>query len=162
MSIRIGLGFDAHRFADDRPLVLGTIVVEHDSGLAGHSDGDVLSHAILDAILGAAGLGDIGTHFPSSDPRWHGSDSLFFLREVMGLVRASGLRVSNIDATVVCEAPRIEASREKMQAALAAALEVSQEHVGVKATTTDGMGFTGRGEGIAAIAVALLESSRDA
>ena len=155
--MRIGLGFDAHRFAAGRELVLGTIAIDHDRGLAGHSDGDVLTHAIVDAILGAAALGDIGTHFPSSDPRWKDVDSSIFLGEVASSVRLLGMDIANIDATVVCEAPRLEPYRDKMQASIASALGVDPESVSVKATTTDTMGFTGRGEGIAAIAVALLQ-----
>ncbi|MEX2557459.1 MAG: 2-C-methyl-D-erythritol 2,4-cyclodiphosphate synthase [Actinomycetota bacterium] len=154
--MRVGLGFDAHRFAAGRPLVLGTIAIDHDRGLAGHSDGDVLTHAIVDAILGAAALGDIGTHFPSSDPRWKDVDSSIFLSEVLSSVRLLGLDIANIDVTVVCEVPRLEPYREKMQSAIASALGVEPEAVSVKATTTDTMGFTGRGEGVAAFAVALI------
>lgn len=153
--MRVGLGFDAHRFSDGRPLVLGTIAIDHDRGLAGHSDGDVLTHAIVDAILGAAALGDIGTQFPSSDPRWKDADSLIFLQEVASSVSLLGFNIESIDATVVCETPRLEPYRDKMQSALAAASGC--ESVSVKATTTDTMGFTGRGEGIAALAVALLQ-----
>ena len=153
--MRIGIGFDAHRFEGGRPLVLGTIPIGHDRGLAGHSDGDVLTHAIVDAVLGAAGLGDIGTHFPSGDARWRNADSIVFLTQAVEGVRSQGLRVSSVDATVICESPRLELYREKMQAALASA--AACEHLSVKATTTDAMGFTGRGEGIAAIAVALLQ-----
>ena len=150
--MRVGIGFDAHRFEAGRMLVLGTIAIDHDRGLAGHSDGDVLTHAIVDAILGAAGLGDIGTHFPSSDERWKDADSLIFLQElsVLGL---AGFEVVNVDATVICEEPRLEPYRFKMQEALTSAIGAE---VSVKATTTDTMGFTGRGEGIAAIAVASL------
>ena len=153
--MRIGVGFDAHRFESGRPLVLGTIPIDHDQGLAGHSDGDVLTHAIVDAILGAAGLGDIGTHFPSSDARWKDADSIVFLTKAVEAARSEGLRVSSVDATVICESPRLELYREKIKAALASA--AGCEHLNVKATTTDTMGFTGRGEGVAAIAVALLQ-----
>jgi 2-C-methyl-D-erythritol 4-phosphate cytidylyltransferase/2-C-methyl-D-erythritol 2,4-cyclodiphosphate synthase len=152
--MRIGIGFDAHRFAPGRALVLGTIAVEHEQGLAGHSDGDVLTHAIVDAILGAAGLGDIGTHFPSTDDRWKDADSSVFLAHAVEAARSDRLIVASVDATVICEAPRLEPYREKMQAALASG--AGCENLSVKATTTDTMGFTGRGEGIAAIAVALL------
>lgn len=155
--MRVGLGFDAHRFAAGRPLVLGTIAINHDRGLAGHSDGDVLTHAIVDAILGAAALGDIGTHFPSSDQRWKDVDSSIFLSEVVSSVRLLGMDIGNIDATVVCEAPRLEPYRDKIQAPIASALGVEPDAVSVKATTTDTMGYTGRGEGIAAFAVALLQ-----
>ena len=150
--MRVGIGFDAHRFAPGRALILGTIAIDHEQGLAGHSDGDVLTHAIVDAILGAAGLGDIGTHFPSSDDRWKDADSLIFLQELSALGLA-GFEIVNVDATVICEAPRLEPYRSKMQEALTAAIHAD---VSVKATTTDTMGFTGRGEGIAAIAVASL------
>ena len=155
--MRVGLGFDAHRFAAGRPLVLGTVAIDHDRGLAGHSDGDVLTHAIVDAILGAGALGDIGTHFPSTDLRWKDVDSSIFLSEVVASVRLLGLDITNVDATVVCEAPRLEPYRELMQASIASALGVDAEAVSVKATTADTMGFTGRGEGIAAFAVALLQ-----
>ena len=156
MPLRIGLGFDAHRFAPGLPLVLGTVAIDHPDGLAGHSDGDVLAHAVVDAVLGAAGLGDIGTHFPSSDPAWEGADSSIFLSRANARVAAEGFVVVNIDATVICEAPRLHPYREKISAALASLLGGGA--VSVKATTTDRMGFAGRGEGIAAIAVALLES----
>ena len=153
---RIGIGFDAHRFAPGRALVLGTIAIDHPEGLAGHSDGDVLSHAITDAILGAAGGGDIGARFPSSDARWLDAESIVFLNDVVAWVRLSGYQILSIDATVICEQPRLEPYRQKIQDALADATGAA--HASVKATTTDGMGFTGRNEGIAAIAVALLES----
>jgi len=156
MTLRVGVGLDAHRFAAGRPLMLGTVAVDHPEGLAGHSDGDVLAHAVVDAILGAAGLGDMGALFPSSDPRWKDADSRLFLERAAAEARSAGYRISNIDATVICEIPRIEPYRETIEAALAAA--TASDAVGVKATTTDGMGFAGRGEGIAALAVALLES----
>jgi 2-C-methyl-D-erythritol 2,4-cyclodiphosphate synthase len=155
MGSLVGVGFDAHRFAEGRSLVLGTVLVDHPRGLAGHSDGDVLSHAIVDAILGAAGGGDIGTRFPSTDPRWLDAESLVFLTDVSAWVRLAGYSIVNIDATMICEEPRIDPYREKMQDALVDA--TGARRVSVKATTTDRMGFTGRGEGIAAFAVALLE-----
>jgi len=155
VSARVGIGFDAHRFASGRALILGTIAVDHPEGLAGHSDGDVLTHAIVDAILGAAGLGDIGSHFPSDDPTWKDADGSVFLQRAVRLARDAGYRVQSVDATVVCEAPRLDPYRDKIQSALKDAAGV--EALSVKATTTDGMGFTGRGEGIAALAVALLE-----
>jgi 2-C-methyl-D-erythritol 2,4-cyclodiphosphate synthase len=154
MTARIGVGFDAHRFAPGRPLMLGTVALDHPQGLAGHSDGDVLTHAVVDAILGAAGLGDIGTHFPSDDPAIAGAASSVFLERAIALARSARYRVLNVDATIVCEAPRIDPWREKIAAALSA---WGIPAVSVKATTSDGMGFTGRGEGIAAFAVALLE-----
>lgn len=152
--MRVGIGFDAHRFADGRALVLGTIAIDHDRGLAGHSDGDVLSHAVVDAVLGAAGLGDVGLHFPSSDRRWKDAESLVFLHEAARLVRTAGYIIVNVDTTVVCESPVLAPYREKIQSALRDAVGAD---VAVKATTTDSMGFTGRGEGIAALAVALLD-----
>jgi len=156
MSTRAGIGFDAHRFASGRPLMLGTIEVDHPQGLAGHSDGDVLAHAIVDAILGAAGLGDIGALFPSSDERWDGAASATFLERALEEATVAGFHVVNVDVTVICEAPRLDVYREKIQAALTTAVGAP---VSVKATTTDTMGFTGRGEGIAAIAVAMLATS---
>jgi len=154
--MRIGHGYDAHRFGADRPLVLGGVVVPHDSGLVAHSDGDVLVHALCDALLGAAALGDIGRHFPDSDPAYAAIDSRILLRRVMGALRERGLRVVNADATVVAQRPRLAAHLPAMQANLAADLDVAPEQVNVKATTTEGMGFTGRAEGIAAYAVVLL------
>jgi 2-C-methyl-D-erythritol 2,4-cyclodiphosphate synthase len=154
--MRIGHGYDAHRFGADRPLVLGGVVVPHDSGLVAHSDGDVLVHALCDALLGAAALGDIGRHFPDSDPAYAAIDSRILLRRVMDALRERGLRVVNADATVVAQRPRLAAHLPAMQLNLAADLGVAPEQVNVKATTTEGMGFTGRGEGIAAYAVVLL------
>ena len=155
MASSVGIGFDAHRFADGIPLMLGTIDIDHPRGLAGHSDGDVLTHAVVDAILGAMGGEDIGTRFPSSDPQWRGASSRGFLEEVVAEARSNGFAIVNIDATVICEEPRIEPYREKIRDALLDATGASR--VNIKATTTDGMGFTGRGEGIAAITVALLD-----
>jgi len=154
--VRIGHGYDAHRFGADRPLVLGGVVVPHDSGLVAHSDGDVLVHALCDALLGAAALGDIGRHFPDSDPAYAAIDSRILLRRVMAALRERGLRVVNADATVVAQRPRLAAHLPAMQANLAADLGLAPEQVNVKATTTEGMGFTGRAEGIAAYAVVLL------
>ena len=154
--MRIGHGYDAHRFGADRPLVLGGVAVPHDSGLVAHSDGDVLVHALCDALLGAAALGDIGRHFPDSDPAYAAIDSRILLRRVMDALGARGLRVVNADATVVAQRPRLAGHLPAMQANLAADLGVAPEQVNVKATTTEGMGFTGRGEGIAAYAVVLL------
>jgi 2-C-methyl-D-erythritol 2,4-cyclodiphosphate synthase len=156
-ELRIGLGVDAHALADGVPLVLGGVRIEHPRGLAGHSDGDVLAHALTDAVLGAAGLGDIGSLFPSGDPRWHGADSLDLLARAYADVRAAGFALVNADCVLVGEEPRIAPHREEMRARLAAALEVERERVNVHATTTDRIGFTGRGEGLAAQAVALLE-----
>jgi 2-C-methyl-D-erythritol 2,4-cyclodiphosphate synthase len=155
-DLRIGLGIDAHALAEGVPLVLGGIALEHPYGLAGHSDGDVIAHALVDALLGAAGLGDIGSLFPSGDERWHGADSLDLLREAYRRVTAAGWTLVNADCILVGEEPRIAPHREQMRARLAGALDVDAERVNVRATTTDRLGFTGRGEGLAAQAVALL------
>ncbi len=156
-ELRVGIGFDAHAFAVGAPLVLGGVAIEHERGLAGHSDGDVIAHALIDGLLGAAGLGDIGSLFPSSDERWRGADSLDLLARAYGEVRAAGWALINADCILVGEEPRIAARRGEMQERLAAALGVEQGRVTVKATTTDGLGFSGRREGLAAQAVALLE-----
>lgn len=157
LGMRIGHGFDAHRLAPGRDLILGGVTIPHDRGLHGHSDADVLTHAIIDALLGAAGLGDIGGKFPSSDPAWEGASSLDLLRRAYAEVRGEGLAVSNIDATIVAEAPKLAPHVSAMRDALSRLLEVDPKQVNIKATTTDGMGFTGRGEGIAAFAIVLLE-----
>jgi 2-C-methyl-D-erythritol 2,4-cyclodiphosphate synthase len=153
----VGLGVDAHAFEDGVRLVLGGVPIEHPRGLAGHSDGDVLAHALIDAVLGAAGLGDIGSLFPSGDPRWHGADSLHLLRDAYLCVREAGFALVNADCVLVGEEPRIAPHREEMRHRLAGAMSVEPERVNVRATTTDHLGFTGRGEGLAAEAVALLE-----
>ena len=155
-ELRIGLGVDAHALADGVPLVLGGVALAHPRGLAGHSDGDVIAHALVDALLGAAGLGDIGSLFPSADERWHGADSLDLLREAHARVTAAGWTLVNADCVLVGEEPRIAPHREEMRARLASALGFDTERVNVRATTTDRLGFTGRGEGLAAQAVALL------
>jgi len=154
--VRIGQGFDAHRLVPGRPLVLGGIPIPSERGLEGHSDGDVLLHAVASALLGALGEGDLGRHFPSSDPALAGIPSRAIVERVAGLVRAAGLAIGNVDATVVAEAPRLAPHLAKMQAALADALGTDPARVNVKATSTDGLGAIGRGEGIAALAVALL------
>lgn len=156
-ELRIGLGVDAHALVDGVPLVLGGVTIDHPRGLAGHSDGDVIAHALTDALLGAAGLGDIGSLFPSGDERWEGADSLELLRDAYAQVRAAGFELVNADCVLVGEAPRIAPHREEMRRRLASALGVEPERVNVRATTTDKLGFTGRGEGLAAEAVALLE-----
>ena len=148
--MRVGIGYDSHRFADDRKLVLGGVRIEHERGLAGHSDADVVTHAVIDALLGAAGLGDLGTHFPPDDDAWRDADSLDLLRTVLGMLSGP---VANVDVSVICEEPKLAPHREQMQANLA---EVLGAAVSVKATTNEGMGFVGRGEGIAAVAVALV------
>ena len=151
-----GIGWDSHRLVAGRPLVLGGVTIPFDRGLAGHSDADVLTHAVIDALLGAAGLGDIGQHFPDTDERWAGADSLALLRHVVGLVREHAFGVSHVDTTVVMERPKLGPHRDAIRAGLADALGIGREHVNVKATTGEGMGFVGRGEGVAALAVATL------
>ncbi|MFL5899630.1 MAG: 2-C-methyl-D-erythritol 2,4-cyclodiphosphate synthase [Solirubrobacterales bacterium] len=148
----VGIGYDSHRFAEGRRLVLGGVEIEHPQGLAGHSDADVLTHAVIDALLGAAGMGDLGTLFPDDDERWQGADSIDLLRTVVGTV--SG-RIVNVDATLVCEEPRIAPFRAEMERVLA---EATSARISVKATTNEGMGWIGRGEGIACIAVASVDS----
>jgi len=156
MSLRVGIGVDAHAFTDEAALVLGGVEVSGEHGLAGHSDGDVVAHALVDAVLGAAGLGDIGSFFPSDEPEWEGASSLLFLERAMAAVRAAGFELVNADCVLVGERPHIAPLRAEMEARLAGALGVEAGQVSVRATTTDGLGFTGRGEGLAAHAVALL------
>ncbi len=147
----VGIGYDSHRFAADRPLVLGGVELDYERGLSGHSDADVLTHAVIDALLGAAGKGDIGTLFPDDEERWRDADSIDLLRTVVGTV---GGRIVNVDATVICEEPRLGRHRAEMERVLA---EATSARVSVKATTNEGMGWIGRGEGIACIAVASVE-----
>jgi 2-C-methyl-D-erythritol 2,4-cyclodiphosphate synthase len=151
MTSRVGLGYDSHRFAPGRRLVLGGVEIDHELGLGGHSDADVLTHAVIDALLGAVALGDIGTHFPSDEERWRDADSIDLLRTVIGLLPG---RVANVDATVICEAPRLADRRTEMERVLGEAVSAP---VSVKATTNEGMGAIGRGEGIACLAVAVVE-----
>ena len=155
MSFRVGIGVDAHALEENVPLVLGGVRLEHKRGLAGHSDGDVLAHALVDAVLGAAGLGDIGSLFPSGDERFKGADSLDLLREAYRQVREAGWELVNADCVLIGEEPRIAPHREEMRRRLSEA--VGGGEVNVRATTTDHLGFTGRGEGLAAHAVALLQ-----
>jgi 2-C-methyl-D-erythritol 2,4-cyclodiphosphate synthase len=152
----IGLGWDSHRLEPGRRLVLGGVEIPFELGLAGHSDADVLSHAIMDALLGAAGLGDIGQRFPDTDPRFRDADSLELLGSVIADLAARGLAVEHVDATVLMERPRLEPHRAAIADKLAGVLGLSAEHVNVKASTGEGMGFVGRGEGVAALAVAQL------
>jgi 2-C-methyl-D-erythritol 2,4-cyclodiphosphate synthase len=156
VRVTTGIGWDSHRLVEGRPLVLGGVTIPHDRGLAGHSDADVLTHAVIDALLGAAGLGDIGQHFPDTDARFAGADSLELLGIVVGLLAERGLAVAHVDATVVMERPRLGPHRDAVRAALGAALGVEGDRLNVKATTGEGMGFVGRGEGVAALAVATL------
>lgn len=153
---RVGLGFDAHAFDDSRPLILGGVAIPDSPGLAGHSDADVVSHALADALLGAAGLGDIGDRFPATD-QWRDADSLLLLSECVSLVSGAGWSIANADVTVIAQRPRLADHREVMRRSLATTLGISSGCLSIKATTTDGMGFTGRGEGIAAMAVVLLD-----
>ena len=154
--VRTGIGVDTHAFAPGRRLVLGGVEIEHDQGLAGHSDADVLAHAVTDAVLGAAGLGDIGEHFPDTDARWAGADSLELLRAVVALVAERGHAVAHVDSTVLMERPKLGPHKAAIRASLAAALGIAEAQVNVKASTGEGMGFVGRGEGVAALAVVTL------
>ena len=156
MTFRVGIGVDAHALVEGVPLVLGGVQLDHPRGLAGHSDGDVIAHALIDAVLGAAGLGDIGSLFPSGDTRWEGASSLDLLRRAAADVRGAGWDVDNADCVLIGEEPRIAPRREEMRARLAGALGIDAERVNVRATTTDRLGFAGRGEGLAAEAVALV------
>jgi len=153
-----GIGYDCHRFAAGRRLVLGGVEVPHERGLEGHSDADVLTHAVIDALLGAAGLGDIGEHFPDTDERYRGADSMELLETVLMTVITAGFEVVNVDCTVVAETPRLGPHRQAIRERLALALNMPLTRVNVKATTGEGMGFVGRGEGVAALAVASLRS----
>jgi len=155
--MRIGQGYDAHQFISGPRLRLGGVEIEHDQGLKAHSDGDVLIHALCDALLGAAGLGDIGRHFPDSDPRYADIDSRQLLRLVVEQLQLEGYRVANVDLTAVAQRPRLVPYIETMRGRLSTDLQVDVRRVNIKATTTEGMGFTGRGEGIAAYAVVLLD-----
>jgi 2-C-methyl-D-erythritol 2,4-cyclodiphosphate synthase len=155
--MRIGIGYDVHAFGEKRPLKLGGVQVEHEEGLRGHSDADVVLHAIIDALLGAAGLGDIGQHFPPDDPSFRGADSLALLRQVVKLLRTVGYSVVNVDATVVAEKPKLQPYIPGMRQRIASALAIPETSVSVKATTSEGLGALGRGEGIAALATALIQ-----
>jgi 2-C-methyl-D-erythritol 2,4-cyclodiphosphate synthase len=157
MSYRVGIGLDAHAFSEDAALVLGGVDFPGEPGLAGHSDGDVVAHALIDALLGAAGLGDIGALFPSGDPEWLDASSMRLLQRAYEVVRGDGWELVNADCVLVGEEPRIAPSRDAMRARLAGAMGVDLERVTVRATTTDKLGFTGRGEGLAAQAVALVQ-----
>lgn len=158
MTVRTGIGFDVHPLVADRPLVLGGVTVPHFSGLKGHSDSDTLTHAVIDALVGGAGLGDIGTHFPSSDTSYKGVDSMVLLDHTCALIVAAGWRVTYVDATIIAEEPKLSPFVTRMANNLSARLGLDANSVNVKAKTTDGLGFMGRREGIAALAVATLES----
>ena len=161
LTVRTGMGFDVHAFAGDGPIMLGGIEIPHERGLAGHSDADVVLHAITDALLGAAGLGDIGQHFPPSDPQWKGASSDIFLSHAAALIRAGGGIVDFVDCTLICEAPKLSPYRDAMRSRVAEVLGLSTSRVSIKATTTERLGFTGRGEGIAAQAVATIRLDLD-
>jgi len=154
---RAGIGYDIHRLAADRRLVLGGVAIEHPKGCTGHSDGDVLLHALMDALLGAANLGDLGRHFPSDDPAYAGARSSELMRKVGGLVRERGLSITSLDATVIAQEPRLAPHVQAMRDAIAKALDIGVDRVSVKATTNDGLGLVGAGEAIAALAIAQLE-----
>jgi 2-C-methyl-D-erythritol 2,4-cyclodiphosphate synthase len=156
-ELATGIGYDRHRLSEGRRLVIGGVELEHERGLAGHSDADVLTHAIIDALLGAASLGDIGEHFPDTDERHRDADSIELLRATVSLLARHGVRVRHVDATVLIERPKLAPVRERIRARLAEALGVAQERVNVKATRGEGLGFVGRGEGAAALAVATVE-----
>ena len=157
MKIKVGHGYDVHRFADDRKLILGGVEIPYEKGLLGHSDADVLVHAVMDSLLGAAALGDIGTHFPDTDMKYSGADSIELLKEVVRLLKEKGFSVSNIDATVIAQKPKLKPYIEEMRVRIASAMDTDIENVSIKATTEEKLGFTGRLEGISAHCVALIE-----
>jgi 2-C-methyl-D-erythritol 2,4-cyclodiphosphate synthase len=156
VSALVGIGYDSHRLQDGRRLVIGGVELAHEQGLAGHSDADVLAHAVIDAVLGAAGMGDIGEHFPDTDERWRDADSMRLLEQVVASVRDQGIELVNVDCTVVMERPKLGHHRAAIREALAATLGLELRRVNVKASTGEGIGFVGRGEGVAALAVASL------
>jgi 2-C-methyl-D-erythritol 2,4-cyclodiphosphate synthase len=156
-----GIGYDTHRLAAGRRLVIGGVQIPHDRGLEGHSDSDVLAHAVIDALLGAAGLGDIGEHYPDNDERWRDADSMALLREVVAMVRSRGLEIEHVDCTVMIEEPKLAPHKAAIRASLADALGVDGARVNVKATTGERMGFVGRGEGVGALAVASVRGAAD-
>ena len=158
-SLRVGQGYDVHEFGPGDKVVLGGVTVPHTHGVRAHSDGDVLLHAVCDALLGAAALGDIGMHFSDADPQWRGTDSRVFVRHAFGLLQARGYRVVNVDVTVLAEAPRLGKHRVEMCANIAADLQIDLDCVNVKATTSEGMGFVGRREGLACHAIVMIEKA---
>ena len=155
--MRVGIGYDIHRLVEGRPLILGGVSVEYEKGLLGHSDADVLVHAICDALLGAAGLGDIGIHFPDNDPQYKDISSLKLLSNICQMVTEKGFRIVNLDTIVFAEAPKLQSQRDDMQSTLAKTVNVTAEQINIKATTTEGLGVIGKGEGIGAMCVALIE-----
>ncbi len=156
--MRVGMGYDVHKLVEGRKLILGGVQIPHSLGLLGHSDADVLTHAVMDALLGAAGLHDIGTHFPDTDPAYAGADSIVLLRRVGGLLTEQGYTVGNIDATVIAQRPKLRPYIEEMEKRMADALQIDVSQINIKATTEEGLGFTGKEEGISAQAVALVEN----
>lgn len=156
MNIRIGNGYDIHQLVADRPLILGGVKIPHTRGLLGHSDADVLTHGIMDALLGALGLGDIGHYFPPNDPQWKGADSIMLLKQVLSLIQSQGWQIGNIDSTIVAEQPKLKPHLKSMRSSLAQAMEIDLEQISIKATTNEKLGPVGREEGICAYAVALL------
>jgi len=161
LKIKVGIGYDVHQLAANRKLILGGVEIPHEVGLLGHSDADVLTHAIMDALLGAAGLGDIGRHFPDTDPAYRGISSLKLLEHVMGLIREKGYTVGNVDAVIAAQRPKLLPFMTSMKSALGPILGLEEEDLNLKATTTERLGFEGREEGISVTAVCLLEKSRD-
>lgn len=161
INMRIGMGYDVHRLVENRDLIIGGVAIPHEKGLLGHSDADVLLHAIMDALLGAAALGDIGKHFPDSDPEYKGISSMILLKKVGQLLMEKGFLIENIDATIIAQAPKMRPFIDSMRENIAGALEMDIEHVSVKATTEEGLGFTGNGEGISSQAVCMLTSPFD-
>ena len=159
--MRIGIGYDSHRFAEDRPLILGGVTIPFAKGLSGHSDADAVCHAITDALLGAAGLGDIGTHFPPSDEKWKNADSTELLRLANVVLDEAGFSIVNIDVTVICELPKIGPHVAAMRERLAAVLEITGNQISIKGKTNEGMGWIGRGEGIATIATAMITQAQN-
>lgn len=158
--MRIGSGYDVHRLVDNRKLIIGGVEIVYDKGLDGHSDADVLIHAIMDAILGAAGLCDIGTHFPDNDDKYKGISSIVLLKKVKELIDTNNYHICNIDATIIAQAPKMKPYIDEMRNNIATALEIGVDHINIKATTEEGLGFTGAGEGIAAQAVTLLDEKQ--
>jgi 2-C-methyl-D-erythritol 2,4-cyclodiphosphate synthase len=159
VSTLVGIGYDSHRLAAGRELVIGGVEIEHEQGLEGHSDADVLAHAVIDALLGAAGLGDIGEHFPDTDERWRDADSIALLAHVVSLIRDTGHEIVNVDCTLVMERPKLGGHKVAIRDSLAATLALDPRRVNVKASTGEGIGFVGRGEGVAALAVASLQAA---
>lgn len=159
--MRVGIGYDSHRFAPGRPLILGGVRIPHEQGLAGHSDADVVAHAVTDAILGAAALGDIGSHFPPSDDRWKDADSIELLRAAVRILEESNYQVVNVDVTLVLEEPKLRPHVDAMRTRIADALAISPDNVSIKGKTNEQMGWIGRGEGVAGMAVALIDAVRD-